>query len=292
MTRVAALAAALSALASIFAANLLVGCIDTGAEPVSIPLSVAGTDSEVILARRGVPVTLERADLAFGPLTLCAGFQAGDNCDSALVEWGDAVVVDALNPAATQVGELVGVGGSARSYMYDLGFVSLLTTSTPLSLPAAEALGGASYVLEGFAEVDGVTIPFSAHAVLSQSATIERGIPIIRSGPGEAFARELDGTSGPLTVRFDPAAWVSDIDFGALVQSRSCTPDTDVVCDGQLEQRCAADGSVENTRECAASGQVCQPSVGCVQRIELVSGSQALSAIRTALLSQTRPSFE
>ncbi|MFK8000727.1 MAG: hypothetical protein AB8H86_14100 [Polyangiales bacterium] len=278
--------------ASLLLASLSLGCIDTGAEPVSIPLSVAGTASEGIIARRGVPVTLERADLAFGPLTLCAGFQAGDNCDSALAEWRDSVVIDALDPAAMPVGALDGVGGSARSYMYDLGFVSLLTTSDPLSLPAAEALGGASYVLEGSAEVDGVTIPFSARAVLSQSATVERGIPIIRSGPGEAFARELDETSEPLTLRFDPAAWVSDIDFGALVQSRSCTTDVDVVCDGQLEHECALDGSVASTRECTANGEVCQPGVGCVERIELAPGSQALSAIRTALLSQTRPAFE
>lgn len=288
MIRLAAFAAALSA----FAASSFVGCIDTGAEPVSIPLSVAGTDTDVILARRGVPVSLERADLAFGPLTLCAGFQAGDNCDSALVEWRDAVVVDTLNPESVPVGEIAGVGGSARSYMYDLGFVSLLTTSDPLALPAAEALGGASYVLEGVAEVDGVRIPFSARAVLSQIATIERGIPIIRSGPGEAFSRELDAASAPLTVRFTPGAWVSDIDFGALVQSRSCTPDVDVVCDGQLEQRCAADGTIETARDCAATGEVCQPNEGCVERIELAPGSQALSAIRTALLSQTRPAFE
>lgn len=289
MTRLAALAALA---ASAFAASSLVACIDTGASPISIPLSLAGTESDVILARRDVPVTLERADLAFGPLTLCAGFQAGDNCDSALAEWNDAVVVDALNSEATQVGDLAGVGGSARSYMYDLGFVSLLTTSTPLALPASDALGGASYVLEGFAEVDGITIPFSARAVLSQSSTVERGVPIIRSGPGEAFSRELDETSGPLTVRFDPAAWVSDIDFGALVQTRSCTVDVDVVCDGQLEQMCAPDGTVESTRDCAATGDVCQPNEGCVERIELADGSQALSAIRTALLSQTRPAFE
>ena len=237
-------------------------------------------------------MTLERADLAFGPLTLCAGFQAGDNCESALAEWRDAVVVDTLNPAPTRVGELVGVTGSARSYMYDLGFVSLLTTSTPLALPAAEALGGSSFVVEGFAEVEGTTIPFSARAVLTQSASVERGIAIIRSGPDVAFSRELDASNAPLTVRFAPSAWVRDIDFTALVQRLACAPNVDVVCDGQLEQRCAADGTVQSAVSCTDVGQVCQPNTGCVERIELAPGSQALSAIRTALLAQTRPTFE
>ncbi|MFT5359051.1 MAG: hypothetical protein ACI9KE_006294, partial [Polyangiales bacterium] len=65
------------------------------------------------------------------------------------------------------VGVLTGISGSARSYMYDLGFVSLLTTSVPLPLAAAESLGGASYIVEGSAEVDGTMIPFSARAALA-----------------------------------------------------------------------------------------------------------------------------
>jgi hypothetical protein len=293
MSRLAA-RALLSALVPLtLLATPLFGCVDTGAEPISVALSVAGTDPEgAILARRGVPVTLERANLAFGPLTLCAGFQAGDNCESALAEWRDAVVIDALDAAPVSVGVLTGISGSARSYMYDLGFVSLLTTSVPLPLPAAESLGGASYIVEGSAEVDGTMIPFSARAALAQDASIERGIPIIRSGSGDAFALELDASSAPLTVRFAPAAWVADIDFTALVQRRACAPGVDVVCDGQLEQQCAADGTVETATTCTDIAQVCQPNTGCVERIELAPGSQASSAIRIALLSQTRPVFE
>ncbi len=271
---------------------LVAGCIDTGAEPVAIPLSVAGTDTATVTGRGGVPVALERADLAFGPLTLCAGFQAGDVCDSALAEWTDAVVVDALDPNASMVGELSGISGSARSYMYDLGFVSLLTTSEPLALEAAESLGGASYVIEGSADVDGVSIPFRASAALRQRADVERGIPIVRSDPGAGFALELDAATSPITLRFDPAAWVADVDFAALVQRGSCAPGVERVCDGQRALTCDETGAIATETDCAAMDQVCAPNDGCVDRIELQPGSQGLSAIRTALLSRAPPTFE
>ncbi len=272
---------------------LVAGCIDTGAEPVAIPLSLAGTAAGApVPARGGVPVTLERADLAFGPLTLCAGFQAGDGCDSALAEWTDGAVIDVLDPTPMGVGELTGISGSARSYMYDLAYVSLLTTTDPLPLPAADSLGGASYVLEGTAEVDGVALPFAASAVLAQDASVERGIPIVRSGASDEFALELDSATAPLTLRFDASAWVADIDFSTLVQTESCAVGVDRVCDGQRALRCGAAGAVLEETDCAAAGQVCQPNVGCVDRIELAAGSQALSAIRAALLSRARPSFE
>jgi len=276
-------------LLSVFA----VGCIDTGAEPVSIPLSLAGTAVEgPAIARGGVPVIIERAELAFGPLTLCAGYQAGEGCDSALAEWTDGAVIDVLDPTPVSVGHLVGISGLARSYMYDLAFVSLLTSPDPLPLPAAEVLGGVSYVLEGQAEVDGQSIPFAASAALVQDASVERGIPIVRSGGADTFALELDRSTEPLILRFDAAGWVADIDFAALVQRGVCAPGVDRVCAGQRALECDESGGVASESDCAAAGQVCQPDVGCVGRIALGPGSQALSAIRTTLLSRARPSFE
>lgn len=274
------------------AALVVTGCIDTGAEPVAVPLGVAGTDpGGAIEARGGVAVVLERADLAFGPLTLCAGFQAGDNCDAALVEWTDAVVVDALDPEPQAVGTLEGISGTARSYMYDLGYVSLLTDSNPLELPAAASLGG-SYRIEGVAEVEGVAIPFRASAALAQPADVERGIPVVRSRADSGFALALEPETASLTVRFDPAPWVADVDFRALVQHGVCGPGVDVVCDGQRELRCGPAGEVEREVACGEAGQVCAPDRGCVDRIELAAGSQAASAIRTALLAGRPPTFE
>lgn len=272
---------------------MVAGCIDTGTEPVSVPLSAAGTEpTEPTVARHGVMVTLDRADLAFGPFTLCAGFQAGDNCDSALADWTEAAVVDTLDPLPQSLGTLEGIGGSARSYMYDLGYVSLLTSTTPLELPAAEELGGASFLVEGSATVDGVAIPFRAAAVLAQSASVERGSPIVRSGTDDDFALELSSETAPLTIRFDPRAWVEDIDFRVLAQDETCTEEQVVSCARQTELECGPTGEILQETDCTESAQVCQPDVGCVDRIELASGSQGLAAIRNAILAGAPPTFE
>ena len=272
---------------------LLAGCIDTGVEPVSVPLSAAGTStSGPILARHDVPVTLDRADLAFGPFTVCAGFQAGDNCDSALADWTEAAVIDTLDPVPQRLGNLEGIGGSARSYMYDHGYVSLLTDTRRLELPAADELGGSSFVVEGSATVDGVNIPFRASSVLAQSASVERGSPIVRSGTDDEFALELHADTAPLTVRFDPRSWVEDIDFRVLSQNETCAMDQEVVCQLQTELECGPSGEILRETDCSALGLVCAPDVGCVDRIELEPGSQGLAAIRNAILAGKPPAFE
>ena len=276
----------------LLAVLLLAGaCIDTGAEPVAVPLSLAGTDvSGPVMARDGVPVELERADLAFGPLTLCAGLQAGDLCGSALAEWTESAVIDTLDPSPREVGELTGISGSARSYMYDLGYVSALVSTEPLELEAAASLGGASLVLEGVATFDGRAIPFSLRSVYTQPPEVERGIPIVRSSGANGFALELDGATPPLTIRFDPARWLTTADFRTLVQDTECTRDGTVVCAGALERRCEPGAPVE--RDCAALGQVCAPNVGCVERVEVPAGSQIAGAVRDAILAGAAPAFE
>ena len=78
-----------------------------------------------------VSVTIDRADLAFGPLYLCAGATAGDLCDTARFEWLDSAVVDTTLSDPVKVGELSGVTGTVRSWMYDLGLSSQLTREAP-----------------------------------------------------------------------------------------------------------------------------------------------------------------
>ena len=78
----------------------LTACAETSQERVQIPLEVTGTaPAGTVLSLGDVPVTLTRADLAFGPLYLCAGTQAGELCETARLEWLDSVVVDALDEA-------------------------------------------------------------------------------------------------------------------------------------------------------------------------------------------------
>ncbi|MGB1698880.1 MAG: hypothetical protein ACPHRO_02925, partial [Nannocystaceae bacterium] len=74
------------------------GCLDTGQQRAEVPLSVAGTaGAGTVLTEGGVSLSVDRADLAFGPLYLCPGNTAGDLCDVARMEWLDATVVDTLD---------------------------------------------------------------------------------------------------------------------------------------------------------------------------------------------------
>ena len=269
---------------------VLGGCIDTATEPISMPLSVSGTSvADDLPARGDVTVTLERADLVFGPLTFCAGFLAGDNCSTALVEWTDSVVVDTLDPTPVSVGELIGVSGTARSYMYDLGYVSLLVTTEPLELAAAAELDGSSLVLEGVAHIADDRIAWRYSTRFVQPADVERGAPIVRSRRDSGFERTLsDGD--PITVRVDPSSWFASASFASLRQDEGCSEPGTTVCGGQVERRCSDGDPIE--RDCESEGLVCQPDVGCTDRILIEDGSQIGSAIRTAILAGVRPSFE
>lgn len=272
-------------------ALLLTGCIDTTIESTTIALSASGTDASAPFeGRNGAMITLERADVAFGPLYLCTGAMAGALCDEAIAQWTDAEVVDALDPTSMELGSMTALTGTTRSYMYDLGISSLLTRDQPLVSPAAESLGPASVVVEGRAEVDGQTIPFSVAVRVEQSNEVERGVPVIRSGMGDGFSEEVlpDGRSS-LEVRFDPRPWLATANFSSLTEDGACAPEVDVVCAGSLEQTCADDGSVMATDDCADRGEACVRGLGCVERVELAPDSQIGRALRSGVEAGQRP---
>jgi hypothetical protein len=199
------------------------GCADTGRDEVAFPLYVAGSDvTEPVVATGNVSVSLERADLAFGPLYLCAGNQAGHLCDTARVEWVESVVVRGTNPEAAWAGELTGVSGTVNSWMYDLGFTSLLTQEEPLVMPAARELGDVSLRMAGSATVDGVVAPFEVAVVVSQTSDTEQGVPVVRKNASEAFTHDVTPREPGLVVRFDPAAWIRAVDFRAFFEEGSC----------------------------------------------------------------------
>jgi hypothetical protein len=273
---------------------LATACVDVGPAQIEVPLHVAGTAIEVpIVGKGGAQIELDRAELAFGPLYLCAGTQAGELCETARLEWLDAVAFDVTDPAAVAAGPLRGLEGTVRSWMFDLGVVSLLTKEDPLILPAAEQLGDASLRLEGRATVADVEIPFSVTLVLQPEEGTELGVPVIRKSSNEAFEHEVDGDEPGLLIRFDAAPWVTEIDFAGLLEDGSCAPaGPEVVCAGQLEQRCDAEGNVVDTRDCAALEQVCIAAQGCVEVVEFAPDSQGYRAVRNQLVAGPRPVFE
>jgi hypothetical protein len=274
--------------------GLLSGCGDTGQEHVGVPLYVAGTDaSEGVFAADGVPVVVERADLAFGPLYLCAGSQAGDLCDTARLEWLDSVVVDMTDPEPVRAGKLAGETGQVRSWMYDLGISSLLTQRDPFVLEAAAELGGVSLVLAGRAQVEGVELPFRAELPIQLEEENELGIPIVRSRPGEASPHEVRSDESGLLVRFDSKGWIQGMDFGAYIEDERCAAGgRELVCAGNVEQRCTPDGNGLETRDCAAFGEVCVANEGCVERVIIETGTQAYRSLRSALATGERPRFQ
>ena len=269
------------------------GCAETGQGYAIVPLFVAGTDvSEPILAAADVPVSIDRADLAFGPLYLCAGVTAGDLCDTARLEWLETVVVDTTVPEAVPAGALSGITGSVRSWMYDFGISSQLTREEPFILDAAQVLGDTSLVLEGRARIDGIEVPFVASVPIQQTDDTELGVPVVRKSTSEEFFHDVSDDESALLVRFDPAVWVRGIEFRQYVSSDVCTEGSpNTVCDGEIERTC--DNGVElSNRDCGELGQVCVPNGGCADQLRIESDSEAYRSLRNALVSGARPMFD
>lgn len=232
-------------------------CVDTGSDPVVVPLSVGGVDeaSDSFEGRDGWEVTITDAQIVFGPLRLCAGTQAGAVCETARAEWLDAAHIDLLSDAES-VGELLGSRGMVRSWMFDLGLVSLLTQSDSFEYDAVSELDGASVRLQ-FAATDGdQESEFLLELPIEQSEDTEQGVPVVRSA-GAELDQELDSGLA-LTVWFDPRAWLSNVDFAALSTELGCE---------EADEACAGVG-------------------------EIPTESQAYRAVRAAIGGGRSPEFE
>ena len=273
-------------------ALLLTACAETSQERVQVPFEVAGTaPAGAIVALGDVPVTLTRADLAFGPLYLCAGTQAGELCETARLEWLDSVVVDALDATPQPAGDLYGVSGSVQSWMYDLAISAQLTQREPVVLEAAEALGGYSLVLEGSAVVSGVTLPFVAEVPVQQTSATELGVPVVRKSQTDEFFHDVTGAEQALQLRFDPATWLASMDLRSYVEFETCAPEqAGVVCDGLVEWTCVP-GEAGTSRDCSATSDVCVAGVGCADHVTISPTSEAFRALRNALTAGARPEF-
>lgn len=274
----------------------VLACVDVGAGQIELPLSLAGTAIEgPILGRDGAQIELDRAELAFGPIYLCAGAQAGSLCQTARLEWLDAAVIDVLDPRAVEVGELSGREGYVRSWMFDLGVVSLLTQQKPLLMPAAKQLGDASLQLAGRAVLGEVELPFVLALMVAQEEQTEIGVSVMRKSSSDSFGHEVTAAEPGLLIRFDAEPWVTQIDFAGLLEDQSCGVGPEpapIVCAGQTEQRCAADGSLVETRDCAALEQVCVRALGCVAAVEFSQDSQGYRAVSNQVVAGPRPIFE
>src|SRR5690606_192702 len=107
--------------------SLACACGSTGQELTSFPIHGAAS-GERSFTKDGWTVTLERADVAFGPVYFCAtSFADMDVCPSAQAEWLETQTIDALDPTPQMLGEAEAVTGTVRSAMFDYGRSWLLT---------------------------------------------------------------------------------------------------------------------------------------------------------------------
>ena len=217
----------------------LAGCGDVGQSQAEVPLYVSGSElAGAVVAVGDVMLTIDRAELAFGPLYLCAGAQAGELCDTARLEWLGSVRIDLTVAEPKRAGTLSGTTGRVRSFMYDLGISSQLTENEPFVLDAAQALGGASLVMEGYASYDGSDVPFIVAVVVQQGADVERGVPVVRKGTGDSFNHDVTDADPGLWVRFDASAWLARLDLRSELAKSVCVTEGD--CSEPL--RLAPDG--------------------------------------------------
>jgi hypothetical protein len=272
----------------------LCACVDTGQERVAVPLYLAGSDlSGPLTAAGGSELSVERAELAFGPLYLCAGNTAGELCETARLEFLDSHVIDLTRATPAYAGELRGVSGPVHSFMYDLGISSQLTRDDPYTLAAARELDGASFRIEGSALLDAVRVPFSAALAIEQSEGTEPGVPVIRKSSSERFSHDVASDEAGVLIRFDAAAWLRSVDLRGYLEDSTCSAGgPERVCAQQFEQSCASDGSLVSRRDCSALGQVCLAATGCAAALSFEPDSEPYRALRNALLAGARPIFE
>lgn len=270
-----------------------IACVPNPQTPVRLDLQVRGQNPPGSFESvGGVQVELEQAQLAFGPLYLCAGSSAGELCEVARAEWMGAVVVNLLSAQPQAAGEVQGSRGLIRSWMYDLGFASTLTALKPVQLQAAEALGGNSLSARGFLTFQGRRMPFDVGVVVAQDERSELGVPVIRKSGGEPFFHELKGDERALLISFEVRNWFAKTDFRAYFEQERCrVSGPALTCSAEIEQRCSPQGEVLGRRDCAALGQVCVSSQGCSPRLQIVAGSRAHRGLSLALSGGSRPRF-
>lgn len=236
----------------------LLGCSDVGQRQAELPLFVAGSElSQPIAAAGGVQISVESARLAFGPLYLCSGLQAGELCETARLEWLDSAIIDLTDPTPRPAGALTGATGTVRSWMYDLGISSQLSRDEPFVSGAAQRLGNVSLALEGRASGGGSELRFRADVVVQQGSETEQGVPVVRKATSDRFAHDVTGDERGLWLRFDAEPWIGGIDLRP-----------------QLEAAAA-----------------CAAPEACATPLRLEADSQAYLSLHNAMISGNRAEF-
>lgn len=244
-------------------AFLLCACGDTGQNTYPLRVEGAGTATGTFAVAARLPpdcaapcacedgdwqVTIERADVAFGPIYLCASERASaDLCGESVAEMLDVGIIDATDPAPVLLGEGLAFTGRAQSAMWDYGRSWLLTQT--LVKPDPIAPGGHSLVLRGTATKGATSFRFAADVDINAS---EAGLYGVQSAP---VAHDFVGPFEALRVQIDAAAWVSRIEFDAVACGRPSVSVVDVTFGPESIPYNALYGAMTNSRLPAIVGQ-------------------------------------
>jgi hypothetical protein len=242
---------------------LLAACGQTGQELYPLRVEGAGTATATLTVPARAPascaapcacdggdwqVVLERADVAFGPLYLCASERAEpDLCPESLAELLEVGVIDALDPAPALLGEGLALTGRAQSAMWDYGRSWLFTSASVRPDPSAP--GGHSLVLRGTATRGATRLRFAADVDVDPS---EAGLYGVQSAP---VRHDFVGPYERLLVRVDAGAWVARVNFDELACARASADDEDVAIVRGTTPYNALYGAMTNARLPAIAGE-------------------------------------
>ncbi len=181
-------------------------CGSTGAEPFRYPLVATGAGAQPF-AVGDWQVTLTRADVAVGPIYLCATAAASPElCAAAIAEFTDIAVVNTLDPAAQPLGDIEARAGDVRSAMLDYGISWFTTQTAPAALSELEH----SARLTGTAVLGDMSVSFDATIDVTPPM---RGSPAL---VGLRAVTDAPGADSQLELRIDPRTWLASVDFDAL----------------------------------------------------------------------------
>jgi hypothetical protein len=181
-------------------------CSGTGQPEIEYPAFAAADAPGHISADNGYSVTLDVAQVAFGPVYFCASSSGSATlCEAALGELTTVSVFDALDPLPRSLGTAHGFTGTIRSASYDYGINWFLTDDAPI--PAVVAPGGHSAHFEGHAVKGARTLRFIADVDVVPQFQGQR------AAPSEAASATIQGNEERLDIHFPVGPWFEHVDF-------------------------------------------------------------------------------
>ncbi len=188
----------------------LLSCGDTASPRLTIEALARGTKARDVKID-GATLRLTRAEIAFGPLYLCATESAeSELCDTALAELLASQVVDGLAPQSQALGNLEATTGSVRSGFFDYGISWGLSQQGP---SLSEGAGDHSARLEGKVELDtGEKLRFVADIDINPLSAGDAAVNGLRT------RHDLSANTARMSVIFDPNAWLRRVKREALLE--------------------------------------------------------------------------